>query len=86
MRAFPCPTVRGVLYESKGVLRLEELLEETAMDELAARRVVDDLVISGEVERTPVGNHVMLRRTEAFSFQRDVVEVSPAGDKPESVS
>lgn len=67
MELVPCPTVRCVLDESKGVLRLEELLEETAMDELPARQELDELVLAGEVERTPVGNHVMIRCTDEFS-------------------
>jgi hypothetical protein len=67
MEVVPCPTVRDVLDESKGVLRLEELLTETAMDELPARQALDEIVLAGEVERTPVGNHVMVRCTDEFT-------------------
>lgn len=67
MQFVPCPTVRDVLTESKGVLRLEELLDETAMDELQARQALDAIALSGEVERTPVGNHVMVRCTDEFT-------------------
>lgn len=67
MQIVPCPTVRDVLTESKGVLRLEELLDETAMDELQARQALDALALAGKVKRTPVGNHVMVRCTDEFT-------------------
>jgi hypothetical protein len=67
MEFVPVPTVRDALTDCKGVLRLEELLEETAMSELQARRELDALALAGEVKRAPVGNHVMIRCTDEFT-------------------
>lgn len=58
--------VRGVLADTSGVLRLTELLEETDIDELDVRQELDTLVLQGEVERFPVGEHIMIRPTDKF--------------------
>jgi hypothetical protein len=68
------PSARSVLDRSKGVIRLAELFEETPPrgDELDpaveadVRRELDQLELAGEIERYTVGDHIMIKTTDAF--------------------
>lgn len=52
----------AALEREGGVARQYEVLGEG--ESLEARRVLDELVVAGEVERFPVGDHIMLKLSE----------------------
>lgn len=66
MAFVPARGARDVLADSKGVLRFEEIQAESNVGELYLRQEIDDLVLSGQVERFPVGDHIIIKQTDAF--------------------
>lgn len=57
---------RRVLANTR-VIRLTELLEETTLNEIHARRQIDGMLLSGEVKQFVVGEHIILKTTDTFN-------------------
>lgn len=64
----PVPGARTVLSETTEghTHRLASVIEEARQPELVVRQEIDQLALNGEVKRLYVGEHVMVKTTDAF--------------------
>lgn len=69
INTIPTDTLRGsnpkaVLLQRQGPMRLTDVIEKTHLDQLQARKKLETLEVTGEIDRFVVGDHVFVELSD----------------------